>query len=292
MFGLNIKSQIALFQKKELETNFPDITIIYGKIPTQSGKKLVNCTVNYSSDEEIFIHWNNIGSFLLKNGNTVIVDPEKTASEELISSFLMGPIWGALLHQRKHLVLHAGAVQILNGAIAFAGESGWGKSTLLSFLGKNGYPIISDDQLVFKDIESSSQILPGNAYTKLWPDTIKELGENPEDYQPVYPGIEKKLFTGVPFCTTPRELKNLYLLDFADTISIEPVPTQEAFQQIIRHTFAILVFEGSLSYNKLHFFQIISLLKKVNIYKLYRPHNFNCTTELIETLSNHLESTL
>ena len=55
-----------------------------------------------------------------------------------------------LLYQRGFLVLHGSSIKINNGAIAFLGYRGNGKSTTAINLYKKNYPIVTDDILSYK----------------------------------------------------------------------------------------------------------------------------------------------
>ena len=54
---------------------------------------------------------------------------------------------GILLHQRGRMVLHASAVNINDGAVAFMGHNGAGKSTTTFSFMASGYPLVADDIL-------------------------------------------------------------------------------------------------------------------------------------------------
>jgi hypothetical protein len=53
-----------------------------------------------------------IARFLLKDGSEIVVEPEPEASVADIPSFILGTVFGILLHQREQIVLHASAVRV------------------------------------------------------------------------------------------------------------------------------------------------------------------------------------
>lgn len=78
---------------------------------------------------------------------------------------------GALLavHLRLHgeLVLHASAVQVDDGALAFVGASGMGKSTLAALLCAGGRGLVTDDVLRVDQTDSAVVGHPGAIETRL-----------------------------------------------------------------------------------------------------------------------------
>ena len=99
---------------------------------------------------------------------------------DLLRLYLLGPALALLLHQRGFLVLHASAVSLDGGVVAFLGHSGHGKSTTAATLHARGAAIVADD-VVAVDLGAPGgpAALPGFPLLKLWPDAVTALGENP-----------------------------------------------------------------------------------------------------------------
>src|SRR4029077_3720770 len=86
-----------------------------------------------------------IARFLLTAGRNILFQAEGATPLEDVAAFLVGTVFGILLHQRKHVALHASAVQVRDKAVLFCGPSGAGKSTLAAALVQRGYPLVTDD---------------------------------------------------------------------------------------------------------------------------------------------------
>lgn len=81
-----------------------------------------------------------------------------------------------VLGQKGHLVLHAAACEISHGeAIAFLGESGMGKSTLVSSFHQNGSRLISDDCILLDIDDDSAKIIPNYFGVRLFEDSAQEI---------------------------------------------------------------------------------------------------------------------
>ena len=78
--------------------------------------------------------WPGVGACEVRDGREIAVDPAPGVDADLLSTYLLGPALGVLLHQRGGLVLHASAVTVGGGCVAFLADAGWGKSTLAATL--------------------------------------------------------------------------------------------------------------------------------------------------------------
>jgi hypothetical protein len=72
----------------------------------------------------------------------------------------------------ERLVLHASAVTLAGGAVAFAGPGGAGKSTLAAALASRGHPLVSDDFVAVTETATGSEIDPSYPSVRLWGDAL------------------------------------------------------------------------------------------------------------------------
>jgi len=86
-----------------------------------------------------------IARFLIRQGKEILVDPAADSEREDVVTFLLGSAFGILCHQRGIIPLHAAAIDFEDGCVAFAGDSGAGRSTLAAALAARGHNVISDD---------------------------------------------------------------------------------------------------------------------------------------------------
>lgn len=125
----------------------------------------------------------------VSNGNRLVVDagPHMRAAEW--QTYLFGPAFAALLHQRGAPALHAGAVSIGSGAVAVAGASGLGKSTTIRALLRAGCRFITDDQLVLD--ADNWRVEPGVPSMKLWRAAALHFSDPADDGARVADGLDK-----------------------------------------------------------------------------------------------------
>ncbi|NBV24387.1 MAG: hypothetical protein EBS05_21015 [Proteobacteria bacterium] len=113
-----------------------------------------------------------VARFLIERGEAITFEPYAGADDDTLRLYLLGSGLGALLHQRGHLVLHANAVQVGDGAVLFAGVSGAGKSTTAAVFHQKGYRVIADDVTA---VDGEGRALGGSPHLKLWEDALDQL---------------------------------------------------------------------------------------------------------------------
>jgi len=138
---------------------------------------------------------------------------------DTVCHLLLDQILPYVLASQGKLVLHASAVESQWGAIAFAGSTGEGKSTLSASLNRYGNPLIADDCLVLKE-EDDDEIyaVPSYAGFRLWADTIAMLySEETYKLSRVAHYTDKarlNLMTNqLPFSKKPVPLRRIYVLN-------------------------------------------------------------------------------
>ena len=122
-----------------------------------------------------------VAEYYIRDGSHVVIEPSAEGIDLDIRGYLLGTAFAVLCHQRRLLPLHACALRMGNGAVAFLGDSGAGKSTLAAFLVERGYPLVADDVcLLDPDAEPSARVIPVAPWLKLWRTSLDALGQ-PED---------------------------------------------------------------------------------------------------------------
>src|SRR6202011_5530874 len=141
VFGMSIASEAPLPELPSLGlTPAPDVSICFETLPSPpaSAAGPLHCV-----GEDTYLKAKDVGRFRIRRGREIAIDPLPGVSERDIRLFLLGPVLGLLCHQRGLLPLHASAIVADGRAVAFAGPSGIGKSTLAACFQDRGYEVLS-----------------------------------------------------------------------------------------------------------------------------------------------------
>jgi ABC-type cobalamin/Fe3+-siderophores transport system ATPase subunit len=89
---------------------------------------------------------------------------------------LLGRVLALAVHREGALVLHASAVSVEDGVVAFLGPKGAGKSTLAMALVRHGGRLVTDDTLVVRFEGDATLASPGVQRVRLWADSASAIG--------------------------------------------------------------------------------------------------------------------
>ena len=288
-YGMRIESELLLPELSPLVNGTSQVLIRIDKID----KSAIEAGSDYQflmTGQGIILYWKAIGTFLIRDTTEIIVEPEPAVSAARLRLFLLGAVMSVLLHQRGQLVLHASTVATTDGAIAFLGEKGWGKSTMAALLHSQGYQFVTDDVLAVDMAADYPLVLPGFPQLKLWPDSLDALGQDAAILPRLHPQLEKRdcrVKTSVLDSAAP--LRCIYLLDYGPKLQITPVASSEALLSLMPHWYCARFGAGlleSLGQAEL-FLKSAKLMAKVPIYRLRRPRQLSILPEVAQLIKMH-----
>ena len=296
VFGLRVRSSLILPELFAANgEGEPDVNIESGRIDVaDTGPGLM------AANGGILLTVSEVGRFLVSDGRTIRVEPIAGIDPRNVRLFLLGSAFGALLHQRGHLPLHANAVEIGGRAVAFMGSSGAGKSTLAAWFHDRGFRIIADDVCVVGfDTEKQPYAAPGLPRLRLWREALELTGRESSGYHRSYvdPAEEFEKFD-VPIasqsatrCNMP--LAALYLLDRADRLSVVRMSGIEAAEAIFANTYRG-AYVSAAGNHKDHWQTSIKLVRCVPVYRVSREWDLakldDQCRRLFDHVMAHLES--
>jgi hypothetical protein len=244
-----------------------EISIRFGRVDGLPSEILEKGWGRFSpAPQEDYLFWQEVGTFLIRGGRDIIVDPSPGLDEKMLRLFVLGPVLAILLHQRGHLLLHASAVAVADGAVLFLGDTGWGKSTMAAALYARGHSLVTDDVAVLGTDERCPMLFPGFPQLKLWPEALVSLGDDPDNLPRCNPHFEKRARpVARRFVPNPIPIKRIYVLDKGNTPEILPLRPQKALGELVRHTYGALDV-GSPS----HFLRCTGIVNQVDMRSLSR----------------------
>jgi hypothetical protein len=292
-FGLGIESHLPLPELKS-SNGCVQITIRLGNI-AYPGDRVDSDRCLKVSHDEVFLHWERAGSFLMKGGVQIIVQPAAEGSAAELRLGILGPGLATILQQRGSLALHASAVVIGGKAAAFIGWKGQGKSTTAATLFARGHRLLTDDILSLSENNQKQFIAqPGFPQFKLWPDSAKSaLEEDPEQLPKLFADFEKRAKVVIDnFTLDPAPLAAIYVLGIGPELAARRLSSQETFKEIVNHTFCARyggqMFQGEAGAK--HFRNVAGITASVPVFKFERPSSLERLDLLANFIVKHIES--
>jgi hypothetical protein len=293
-FGINIESEVLIPQFISAENQSAEVSIKYGEVkahlPNGDGFE----RAMQIGDDEIGFYFEQVGSFLVRNGCEIVVDPYEGAEEELVRLPLIGIVMAALLQQRGKLVLHASAVSVNDKAVVFLGWKGAGKSTTSAMMYGRGHTMISDDIVALENVEIGAPLVaPGFPHFKLMPETAASvLGDDSETLSRICTGLEKRFRSSSNnFLKKEILLQAIYLLEEGDQLEAQVLRPQEAITTLIANTY--LARYGKQLIQKNHAVtnlrQCSNIVNHIPVYRLVRPKSFDLLDNLAELIESQCE---
>jgi energy-coupling factor transporter ATP-binding protein EcfA2 len=171
------------------------------------------------------------GGFIVRNGREILVQPAGADLGDLCP-YVLSSGFAAICIQRGLLLLHASAVAIGSGAVAFTGPKGAGKSTLLGAFVGAGHAALADDMsLIETRSDQTAHLWAVPGYLRLWPDSVQALGLEDRPASPELSGSAKlQLSLDITAVDGAKPLSAIFMLTAGESAValIEPIETAAA----------------------------------------------------------------
>ncbi|MBT8058404.1 MAG: hypothetical protein KJO33_02340 [Gammaproteobacteria bacterium] len=195
----------------------------------------------------------------------------------------------AVCHEGR-TVVHASAVRLEDGrAVAFAGPTGRGKSTLATAFHREGFEVIADDCVLLTERDGRVLAVPAYPSVRLWSDSAEELVK--EDGRLVdmahYTGKKQLLLgsEGQKPEIAGIELAGLFLLELPgeSAIDIEPAGGRSVLMSLIEDTFALDVVDHNAVQRS---FELAGRLARgLSIFRLSYPRDYRKLSQVIANIT-------
>jgi hypothetical protein len=283
VFGLVLQSDIALPELFPAPDDaVPDVRIRFGKV---TGGPAV-------TPEAITLVIARVGSYLIRGGNEILIDPVPGCSERNIRLFLLGSALGGILHQRGLLPLHANAIEIEGRAIAFMGHSGAGKSTMAAWFLDRGYRVLADDVCVVGLDEAGRPLAHrGIPRLRLWREAVEVSGRKVDDYELAFDDTDKyNVPTPRPENARPIPLDHLYLLERAEDrpgdAGVRRLEGIAAVDALVANTYRG-GYVARIGGTKRHLLACLEVVRSVPVFAARRYWGFSTFDEQARALEAH-----
>jgi hypothetical protein len=167
-------------------------------------------------DDGYLLRFPDLADFLVSgDGARIRACPSRALPDDTLRHLLLDQVLPLALSRRGRVLLHASAVHVPGlGALAFAGPTGRGKSTLAAALAARGGRILSDDCLAIDSHAGGWQVLPAYPGLRLWPDAASRQVPRGTPHRPVAHYTRKRRVDGgaLRFHPRPSPLRALFLL--------------------------------------------------------------------------------
>lgn len=258
----------------------------------------VVCWCDRKADEYLFV-FPYTASFHITPDNLVTCYSLEGSSMQLLRHLLLNQIIPRLLGTRGRLVLHASAVTLPNGqSVAFLGNSGYGKSTLVSSFHRHGAQLINDDCILLECGNNGVTAIGGLVGIRLFPDSVNAVFNEATGFTDYTPYTDKQqLFLKEQAVDKPPQpcvLDAMFLLndpkkESFDKIEIEPVAGSQAMVAMIYSAFSLDPSDKKMIVSN---FQNVgqAISENLRIYKLQYPRIHGRLADVRKAVCARVES--
>ncbi len=245
-------------------------------------------------DDGYFVRFERTVDFLVEpRTRRIEVHPRRGIPPRTVRHLLLDQVVPMLIADAGRLVVHASAVDAGDGAIAFVGRAGVGKSTLAAALACGGAALVTDDCLVVDLARGAARVIPTYPGIRLRPDSLRALFPDAlGSFGRAAHYSAKRRVTNegatIRFCRRPAPLKALYLLSAARRqrgYHVSRVSGHRAFAALLRCTFHLDV--GQTRAARLALDRVAALVTAVPVFALQIPRDLRRLPDVSALLARH-----
>ncbi len=256
LYGLALRSPIPL-PCASARARGPTVSIAVGEALTAcdaapGGGPAPADWFSYSrfADGSAYLRWSGLFDFVVSaDGRRIASRRLEGASDESFRNYLLSQVLSFSLLALGKEPLHASAVAVDGGAVAFVGDCGAGKSSLAAAFVRAGYPLVTDDLLVVDRVAQGYLAHPGVSRIKLFPHVARQVLGARRAGERMNPGTAKRILR-LPeqsFVSGPLPLRAIYVLPprpgpaRGGRCEIRALGARASFLAVVRATFNTIV---------------------------------------------------
>ena len=196
-------------------------------------------------DGSVYLRWRDLFEFQVSaNGRRIDALPLRSASRSALETYLLGNVLSFALLKRGIEQFHATTVVVDGGAVAFLGDSGYGKSSLGAAFLQAGYNLLTDDMLVLARVGRRFYAHPGPPRIKMFPAMARRMLRRRIAGARMNPQTSKLIIplAGSEQAAARVPLRALYVLNppaasAANKVSIRRIRERMAFLKLLANCF-------------------------------------------------------
>lgn len=286
LFGLRLSCELFLPELPPSTATGPaDVEIAFGTPPIVADEKPGYTVAGAGT----LLSVPGVGRYWIER-DRILVEPATDASEKNLRLFLLGSAFGALIHQRGLLPLHANAIEIGDRAVAFMGRSGAGKSTIAAWFHDRGFRVLADDVcVVAMDGAGRPFVHSGVPRLRLWREALKASGRTTDTHEPSFDGRDKfDVPTAGVAPVGPIELSHVYLLGQARSGAggVRSLKGVEAVNALVANTYRGS-FIPRIGGTRRHLLNCLALIDLLPVFAAERRWGFDAFDDEAHALELH-----
>ena len=302
LYGLRLKSQMEL-ACPQLQTlaSQPDVEIVEYSASDlhqacQHGGTLVEASDSYEvtrlHDESIFLRWPGLFEFLISSdGSRIGWRNLDGTPREAFQEYLLGQVLSFAMLMRGVEPLHATAVVVGRGAVAFLGDSGYGKSSLGASFVRENCSLLTDDVLVLEQCGRDWLAHPGMPRIKLFPEMCGSMFQDCEG-TPMNRWTRKTIFAlkAQQHQVSAIPLRMLYVLSPPGKqprkVTLRRMSERKALLSVLENTFNDVLLSPRRLKRQFEF--AASIAAHVPVKALSYPRTLSALPAVVEAISSDL----
>jgi hypothetical protein len=230
--------------------------------------------------------------FITDDGQEIICFPAPELARNTLRYLLWDCVIPLVIGLKGGEVLHASAVLMAKGGIAFIGAPGAGKSSLAGHFLRAGALFLSDDFSALVAQDRGIYIMPAPPDLRLWGDSLLWLFGEEGASEPVTPDTSKRRvpvgMTAGAYRGEPAPLIRIYAIaDPAEAngttgISIEPISPRESLMVLVSNTLRLDITDRETLAREFFFFQ--QIVSTVPVRRLHFSRDFHLLPAVREAI--------
>lgn len=215
IYGLVLASEIEFPEISSCQIAFsstPDVRIRFD--PFEVPKNSIRFGYVPMVDGATFIDIPDVAGYAVERGRLIRIVPRAGVHGALVRMFLLS--WGMnlIFHQRGILALHASAVAFGGHVVAFAGDTGAGKSTMAGHCLQAGGKLVADDMVRVSLTSDGVYAFAGAPHLRLWREALDGLDRASKELAATFLREDKFWVPAAGLNTgEPLPLARIYLLE-------------------------------------------------------------------------------